>query len=230
LRPARPESGTGTQSALTPPSQGSTADKITSYVKQYNGGDCFFVTPVAISDRTAVIEGFGSSTKPFATLNTEFQRTIGFEPDIGLRQITEQECPAVTFLARLGGSNERAPRLDIDRDSLRNGDTLKGTIDRYGARDVQLILVSDSGAVENLSSLLKPGVDAKLFDIGMRRVDGSHGRQPQLLIAVASASPLEALRPGRTADARDYFTRALDESTRTGNPLSATAKYFMLEK
>ena len=111
-----------------------------------------------------------------------------------MRQVTEQQCPAITFLARLRGENARALHLDIDRENLRNGDVLNGMVDRYGTRNVELILVSDSGTVQNVSNLLKPGTDAKTFNIGIKRAEGPGGRQPQLLIAIASPSPISALQ------------------------------------
>jgi protein kinase-like protein len=205
------------------------AGDIRRYVEQYDGGNCFFVAPTAVSEHAAVVEGFGSSTKPFMTFDTDFQRKIGFEADIGVRQVTERQCPAITFLARLRGENAGAPHLDIDHESLRNGDVLNGAVDRYGTRNVDLLLVSDAGTVQNISNLLKPGLDAKTFNLGMRRTEGAAGRQPQLLIAVASPSPLDALRIERPAEAEQFFSRALSEATRSGTPLSAVARYFMLE-
>ena len=205
------------------------AADIRRYVEQYDGGSCFFVAPTAISDHAAVIEGFGSSTNPFTAFDAEFQRKIGFEADIGVRQVTEPQCPAIAFLARLRDQSAQAPHLDIDREGLRNGDVLNGTVDRYGTRNVDLILVSDAGTVQNISNLLKPGTDAKTFNIGMRRTEGVAGRQPQLLVAVASASPIEALQPARPAKAEQFFSRALDDAARSGTSLSAMARYFMLE-
>ena len=157
-----------------PPSETgiSPSEKIKSYIEQYDGGNCFFIAPVAISEHAAAIEGFGSSIEPFRSFDTAFQRAIGFEADIGVRQVTEQQCPAITFLARLRGENARALHLDIDRENLRNGDVLNGMVDRYGTRNVELILVSDSGTVQNLSNLLKPGTDAKTFNIGIKRAEG----------------------------------------------------------
>ena len=205
-------------------------EKVRQYVAQYDGGDCFFVSAVAVSDTAAALEGFGASTQPFATLDTDFRRAMGFEPDIGVRQVTQPQCPAIGFLGRLRSERARAPRLDIDKDKLGNGELLSGTIDRYGDRNVDLLLVSDGGTVQILSHLLKAGTDAKTFTIGMQRTEGSAGRRPQLLIAIASTSPLAALRPGQPTSADGFFLNVLNEAARTGQPLSATARYFMLER
>ena len=103
-------------------------------------------------------------------------------------------------------------------------------VDHYGTRQVALILVSDAGIVQNVSNLLKPGTDAKTFNIGMKRPEGTTGRQPQLLIAVTSPLPVNALQAGQSAKADQFFFRVLSETAKSGTPLSATARYFMLEQ
>jgi serine/threonine protein kinase len=213
---------------LSPPA--SALQRVKAFIEQYDGGNCFFVTPVAIGEHSAAIEGFGSSPDPFHLFDAAFQRANGFEADIGLRQVTEQQCPAIKFLTRLRGENTLALHLDIDREDLRSGDVLKGMVEHYGTRDVELILVSDSGTVQNISNLLKPGTDAKTFNIGMRRTEGAGGRQPQLLIAVASPSPLHALQASGPTNADQFFERVLSEAVKSAVPLGAVARYFMLEK
>jgi serine/threonine-protein kinase len=227
----QPQSETAEKpSGSAPQPRTTAAEKIRSFVERYNGGNCFFLTPVAIGEHAALIEGLGSSDKPFTAFDMDFQREIGFDPDIRVLQVTEQQCPAIAFLSRLRGGEARAPRLDIDQENLRNGEVLNGMVDRYGTRDVALILVSDTGMVQNVSSLLKLGTDAKSFNIGMRRTEGAAGRQPQLLMAVTSSSPVDALRPGQSAEAEKFFPQVLSDAARTGKSLSAVARYFMLEK
>src|SRR5262249_29921983 len=141
-------------------------EKIRRYVEEYDGGECFFVAPVAIGEPAAALEGFGATTQPFERLDRSFIRDIGFEAQIGVRQITQPQCPAVTFLGRLRAERARAPRLQINTTTVRSGETLNGTIENFGARHVELLLVSDTGQVQNISYLLKEGTDAKTFSIG----------------------------------------------------------------
>ena len=223
-----PAAGTGRPDTGRDPPGLSPADKIKRYVEQYDGGECFFVTPVAVVETRAVIEGFGASTQPFNALDAAFKRDNGFEADISIRQVTAPQCPAITFLGRLRDERARAPRLDIDKVNLRNGELLTGTVDRFGNRNVELLLVSDAGLVQNVTNLLKPGTDAKNFSIGMQRA-GAAGSQPQLLLAVTSARPLDALRPAGAVAAVQFFPAVLSATERSGQTLAATARYFRLE-
>ena len=108
-----------------------------------------------------------ASVEPFRSFDTAFQRSLGF--GLTLRaKIDQKQCPAISFLSQLRREGARAPHLDIDRETLRNGDVLSGMVDHYGDRQVALILVSDSGTVQNVSNLLKPGTDAKTFNTELK--------------------------------------------------------------
>jgi hypothetical protein len=78
--------------------------------------------------------------------------------------------------------------------------------------------------------LLKPSGSARNFTIGVRKTSPGPPR-PQLLMAVASSRPLEALKvaPDGTL-AGQVFPQALAEASRGGQTLGVSARYFMLEK
>ena len=211
------------------PGEASAADQIKSYIQQYAGGNCFFLTPIAVSDRAAALEGFGSSIEPFKAFDAAFKRQIGFEANIGVRQITEQQCPAVSFLSQLRGNNARVPHLDIEQEALKSGSVLNGIVDSYGERQIVLLLVSDSGTVQNISNLLKSGMDSKNFALGLKRAEDVTGRKPQLLIAIATPSPISALQSTEPAKADLFFPKVLREAASSGTPISAAARYFSLE-
>jgi serine/threonine-protein kinase len=223
-----PRPGFGGGEAATRPNVNRT-DKIKQFVEQYDGGECFFVTPLAIRETAATLEGFGASTRPFEALDSAFRRDQGFEPSIGVRQVMPAQCPAITFLGRLRKERSRAPRLQIDGIRLRNGETLGGAIDGLDSRNIELVIVSDGGTVQNISHLLRPGLDAKTFNIGMRR-DALSGSQPQILMAIATPKPFESLRPAGPSEAGQFFTAVLAEADRTRQIVSAAARYFKLEQ
>jgi hypothetical protein len=53
-------------------------EQINRFVNNYDGGDCFFVTTVKVTETTAILEGDGDSVIPFERLDLEFKRQIGF--------------------------------------------------------------------------------------------------------------------------------------------------------
>jgi hypothetical protein len=211
-----------------PPAAGDVVsrDRVRNYVEQYDGGECFFILPVAISANAAVVEGFGASTAAFDTFGKAIRRDLGFEASVGVRQVTPAQCPAVKFLNQLAANHAREPRISLDSIEVKNGDTLSGTIENAANRVVELLLVSDRGEVRNLSYLLKPGTDSLSFSIGMQR-SGSGGGS-QLVMAVAAPQALDALRQSKPMAADTFFLEAISEAQRNNVTMSAAARYFRL--
>jgi serine/threonine-protein kinase len=205
------------------------SQQVRQFVDAYDGGNCFFVTPIAVGEHAAAFEGFGASVEPFQSFDSAFRRQLGFEAEIGVREINRRQCAAVSFLARLSRNNAKSPHLEIERESLRDGDVLRGLVDRYGSGQLALLLVSASGVVQNVTNLLKSGTDAKIFSIGMKRTDGSTQRQPQLLLAITSLAPVGILQSNSPIGADQFFPGLTDEATKLGTQLGATARYFVLE-
>ena len=223
IRPAPPAKG-----GTLPSARVSRIDTITRYVNNYDGGDCFFAIAISIGETAAQIEGYGASTAPFQTLDDNFKRSNGFEADIGVRQVTPLQCPAITFLSRVRAQRQAAPQLDIGQANLKSGQSLTGTIDGYGDRVLELLLVSDDGSVNNVTQLVKTTRDGKTFNLRIS-LSGTSAAQPQILMVVASAHPLATLQLPQPADAAKVFPAALDEAARTGQAVAATARYFKLE-
>jgi hypothetical protein len=198
---------------------------IERYVDEYDGGDCFFAARTVVTSVAARIEGYGADSAPFQALDGAFKRAIGFEADIGIKQVTAAQCPAITFLSRVRSGGELAPRLQIESTSLKSGDVLSGTVGGYGERHVELLLVSDQGIVQNVSSLLKPAPDGMRFDMRVQR-SGDVVAQPELLLVVAGPQTLQALRVVNGAIANQVFAPALEELRRTGQVIGATVQYF----
>jgi hypothetical protein len=198
-------------------------ERIMHFVNAFDGGDCFFAAPVAISEREAILDGYSSdgSLTPFKALDSQFHRDFGFAAFIGVHQVTQAQCAAVDFLHRAGKQQAITPRLEIDDAKLAEG-VLSGSVAGSGAGHVDLILIADDGTVYNLTSRLAAMHDKKTFDVNLPRARGG----PQLLLTVVSSTSLAALESTGTAD--QIFARAFGEAG--GRPLAVSAKYFKLQR
>jgi serine/threonine protein kinase len=200
--------------------------QIRSYVDQYDGGDCFFVMPVAISQNAVVIEGYGASVGRFQTFKDAFKREQGFEPSVGIRQVTQDQCPVVRFLVQLRGDQSRAPRLILAATEIKNGETLSGTVENVASGAVELLLITDNGQIKNLSNLLKPSLDSMSFSIGMQARDNAD--RPQLLLALASSQAIASLKQPQSGTADEFFGKLVSEARRTNATITPTVRYFRL--
>ena len=229
-----PAPGTSMDSPVTttrlPPESAVRGDVVRRFIQQYDGGDCFFITPVAIGTTAAVVEGFGSSTAPFDMLDRNFKKSQGFEASIGIRLVTSQQCPAVTFLNRLRGDTAHTPRISLGSVKIRPGESLAGNIENFANRVVELLLVADDGSVQNISYLLKPGTDSLSFSLEVPRSDPSGASVPQLLIAVTTPRVLDSLRQPRPTPADQFFLQVVSEAQRSDITVNASARYFTIQK
>ena len=206
-------------------------DQITRFVIDFDGGDCFYATPVQVGANAAIIVGLGASVAPFQQLDSAFTRAVGFEPNIGVKQVTAAQCPALSFLGRLRPGLANAPRITVEGGTnVQSGQPLRGAVENFGTRHIDLLLVTDDGFVQNITYLLKPAAEEKSFVLRLGRSDRESGPLPQLLIAVASSKPLLALSPHRPAKAEELFSLALDEANRSGQQPGAAAAYFKLDR
>jgi serine/threonine-protein kinase len=207
------------------------SDLARRFLQQYDGGDCFFIMPVAIGSSAAVVEGFGASTTAFEALDRSFKKSQGFEAQIGIRLVTPQQCPAITFLNKVRGDAARTPRISLGSVRIRPTDTISGNIENFANRVVELLLVSEDGQVQNLSYYLKPGTDALSFSIEMKRSEESLGSNvPQLIMAVATPRVLDSLRQPRPTSADQFFLQVLSEAQRAGVTVNASARYITIQK
>ncbi|VIO76354.1 Serine/threonine-protein kinase PrkC [Bradyrhizobium ivorense] len=231
----RPPPDTRKEAETAPPKPPDDApvrsDAVRKFVAQYDGGDCFFVIPVAIGASAAVLEGMGASTAPFEALDRAFKKSQGFEPSIGVRLVTSAQCPAVSFLSRLRGESSRTPRISLGSVKLRPGEVLAGNVENFANRVVELLLIGDDGQVQNVSYLLKPGTDALSFSSEIPRTDeASRPNSPQLLMAVTTPRVLDSLRQPRPTPADQFFLQVLSEAQRTNIAMNATARYITVQK
>jgi hypothetical protein len=104
---------------------------------------------------------------------------------------------------------------------------LTGKVSGFGSRNVALVLIADDGTAYNLTSALKASGDSKTFSATLPLKDGSAG-QPQLLLALATAAPLDGLKSPMTSD--QVFTLIQTSRSQKGQIVTATSKYFKVER
>jgi eukaryotic-like serine/threonine-protein kinase len=207
-------------------------ERTTEFLTAYDGGDCFFITPQRLSDdpQTRDVDGLGKAEAPFDILSYEFQRQFGFDAAIGLHRVTAEQCPAVNFLFRTRNQPGAAPRLDIVTAGLtQTPPVLSGFVTEFGDRHVEVLLITEDGYVLSATEDLKPASNGKTFTVKLDKAPGPPG--PQLVFALASSKPLEALNlPANGSRAEQVFAQVLTEAAQRSETLNVSAKYFILEK
>lgn len=209
-------------------------ERIQQFVNSYDGGECFFVEPVAVVEGNTTLEGYSRSAAPFEALDSDFKRANGFEALVGYHMVTPQQCAAISFIGQLRSHRDSAPRLDVSAGNLRSSGSVSGTVAGFGNRNVELLMVDHEGNVMSLTSQLKGDGDARSFTINVQRGDAGPSKL-QLLLALVTTRPLETLRPTQPGSidlgsADKLFARVYDEGLKSGQSIAARIKSFNLEK
>jgi hypothetical protein len=185
--------------------------RIASFLNSYDGGDCFLIIPLKIAEGDTRIEVYGGGHGLSAALDGEFARQNGFRAGISRHQVTEAQCGAVNFMRRLRNQSGTARRLDIGTETLPSGPVLSGLVGGFSGENLELLLVGADGRVEKLSSHVTPS---------------GQTAQPQLLVALVSDLPIEALQPAVLDKADRLFGVILAETQQASNMVNAAVKYF----
>jgi serine/threonine-protein kinase len=213
--------------AVVPPAPRTPVERIEHYVRNYEGGTCFFLWPIEIAERRATLEGFGSGSEPFIMFDAAFKQEQGFEAQIHLRPVTNAQCPMVDFLRQLGPGIDRSPKLQIGAFNMKSGEVLSGSVENGGGRNLDIVLIGDDGLVYNLAGFLKREGAKVSFDLKLESTGGAV--RPQTVLALLSETPLPALSGPNPAPASDFFANLKQDVARQGGKLGLGVKYFRIE-
>ncbi|MBE7202183.1 MAG: protein kinase [Parafilimonas terrae] len=197
-----------------PPEQppvGPTMERVAAYIRGYRGGPCFFLSPTSVSAKEAVIEGYGTTTRPFADFDAAFKKTLGFEAKIQLRQIEPGQCGLVDLLARQARAKiANVPKLRVDKDRLRSGEELRGNVDLGEAQNLTVLLVEADGTVHDLARYLKRTGRRASFAVRLD-VPASGAARTQLVVAAGGLGPIDGAGPADSpVRTIDTLARAMD--------------------
>ncbi len=203
------------------------AERIERYVRDYDGGSCFFLWPLEIGDRKATLEGFGSNSAPFVAFDGAFKAAQGFEAQIHLRPMTEAQCPMVDFLRRPGIGIDRSPKIQIGAFNMKSGEILNGSVEAGGGQNLDVVLIGDDGLVYNLSSFAKREGGKVIFNLKLESTGGS--ARPQTVLALVTKEALPALSGPNPSPASEFFANLKLDLARQSGKLGLGIKYFRIE-
>lgn len=210
------------------------AAEIVAFIERYDGGDCFYAAPGgAIGENAAAIVAFSNQQAPAAKFEKDFMNKFGFEPDIRLSPVSEQQCAVVQALGKLTPQPAYRTVLRLNADRLPSGGSLEGSISGVSNRKVELLFIDNEGSVQNLRRFVKGAGDTRTFrfrlDDAQQKLDPKKPDDflPMLILSVVSSQPIPSLAPLEPVQASELLPTLIEEMTKTGTA-ATTAAYFKL--
>jgi serine/threonine-protein kinase len=203
-----------------------------AWLAEYDAGPCAYVALKGTSGDKVQLEGFGTKVDPFATLLDKFTAEHSVEPDIGVRLISDTQCPVLDFMNNLKVNRGIVPTLNLDNatDVLKSGETVSGNIEGLAGRAVALFLINGAGGATNLKPWVSRSSDGSFsFSFTVNLAEGAEPT-PQMILAVVTERPvdkLDAVPNGVTARALIPFMQSELEKERQ-KPIGAL-RFFRLE-
>lgn len=212
IRPAGPAKRQPVEDLLDP------VDAMNQFVVEFDGGPCFFATPVETSRQTAFVEGIGVDLKPFQTMHDAFKEVHGFEPDIGLRLISKAQCAIVELLNDIRSMTGVRRRIELEFDVLADREYLSGSVAGFNGAGVVLLIIDDEGTVFKIDTAMPLGSTKLDFKIQIFDLDLGGDPRPILLLAIASNKTISFSGQIRSAeDLLRAFRQSVDEGQTVSN-------------
>ena len=199
---------------------------IRDHVNSHDGGNCYFAFPAEIGDGRAEIVGYGNQRTPFDALRNSLRERFGFDAAIDLRSVSDDQCVMVEALDRLATADASPVNLDLSHSVLRSGGSLSGTISGLGERHLSLLMLDNFGFVHDLAGYVTENEGTATFEIEQMTTASQMDFQPQLVLSIASAEPLQSLDLAQSLPASELLPGLLEEIASESEGLATDIGYF----
>ena len=162
------------------------------FLAGYDAGECAYAERIAGGRDAGTIETFALAESAWDGLADDYEAAFETRPTIRNRTVPETQCAVLAMARSLQRRDGSAPVLTLDSAEMQSGGSIVGRLSDRRGRPVWLVLVTAAGGVYNLTSRMEEQPDGSAtFAFGLN-ADGSGQAQPNLIMAVASESPLIA--------------------------------------
>ncbi len=206
-----------------------TAEQSVSWLRNYDGGRCFFAAVTTVSDQSIDIKGFGLTKEPFERLYNTLKQKSTKEPEVNGQLITDAQCAVTEFLNAVQPTAKDSPSLTLLADRLKPGENLVATVGKKGTRNLDLLLVDSDGFVYNMGSFATKVTDGdkETFELKFQSAR-LRDVSPEMVIALASDQDLD-LPAGRTVSrAADLFPKLARKIDGMNGSFGVDFGYFLV--
>jgi serine/threonine protein kinase, bacterial len=196
-----------------------------SYIGEYDGGSCFFALPVALDESKPEIEGFATSAEVVRSFGRSFRDRFHIEPKLDVREVTDIQCHALSFIHRVLKSPTPDITVSLERDTIPGGASLNGTVDGVRQSFVILLFVDDEGKVHDVTEYLRRTDRGYAFSAPVTPT-GEGALRDQLIVAIAADRKLGFVRTEVPIPNSAYFSSILKQVVASGADVSIGLSAF----
>ena len=205
-----------------PTSAAERIERITHYIRYYDGDSCLLLHPTAVSETTAMVEAIAPAGSAIREFEADFKLVNGFDPAVSVNEATQQQCRAIELLNRLDAHAGAHLALRLSRPSYKAGEAVDIRIEGTQGRGVTLLQVNEDGSLRDLSARLQRS--GETASLAARLDDQGAGRPSRkLLLAFAGAVPARVLERIGSLPPEQLLRALHDELAALGDDLGTAA-------
>lgn len=200
------------------------ADLGMSWLRSYDGGDCFFAAVTSVSNDRIDIKGFGPDQPVFQRFYDSFVNANGFEPEVNGHLIDRAQCAAANFLKTVQPGARGNPEIVLPSARVKLGESLSVTVEKLAGRTLNLLMIDSDGLVTSVTDPAgERGTDSRTYSVTIKgKIDKE---SPEMVIALTSPSGLQV--PG-TEEASRLFPKLERQIQALGGQVGVDFDYFKL--
>ena len=200
-----PGRSTGSTTARPPASaQDLAVGDLIRKIRSNAGEECLLTLPRSDGEDGVGLDMMAAQDTAFS----RFSETVLTQSDSDLRQtrtlLDPRQCPAVEYIKDNRDYPATRLGLRLDASSVASGTRLTGVLRGTAGKYVALLLVDNNGVVQDLQRFLSQSGNFTRFDVPVTR-SGPRRDTAQMLIAIASRSPMQQIRDRNGRLAEDVF-------------------------
>jgi hypothetical protein len=181
-------------------------EKAARFLRGFDGGACFHARGRSAVGNSIAIEGVGSEKGAFQRFYASFIHDVGVEPTLTVRLITPPQCPAVALIEAAQSNRAAAPTIELATYDVPRGKPVAGLIGSLAGRHFDLLLITNDGLAYKIEGRGLASDQRATFSVAITPDASSIGAL-QILVAVASPKPLDALATFRSGPAAEILPK-----------------------
>ena len=190
--------------AGTPAIKIDAAAKILSFIREYQGGECFFASALSVADDRADIAIYALTEEPAKRFVEAFTTKTGIDPKTAVHLTSARQCPAINTVRMLSKADVSAPRIALGKQSLRPGDPLDVRVSAASGMQIDVLLIDHNGIAYKFKTQAKSASASYEFNIKGIRVEPGVNPSAKIPWLVLGFSSPEALMPLNGLSFKDF--------------------------
>ncbi|AGT11483.1 hypothetical protein [Paracoccus aminophilus] len=217
VAPSPPESAPGPETATA---SGPTDPRLAALVERVRArleSACLLALPRIDADQLSM-KVLAADDREIGDFTRQITEGLAAPVDSRPVLLDSRQCPGLTFLRRSAGYPAYALPIQLEAEDIASGSAARGSIGNGAGSYNTLLLIDDNGVVQDLRRFLTVQGGTVTFDVPMTR-SGSARDTSQILIAIATAAPLQSVSQNAGKLAQDFFpalAAELGENPRLG--------------